>query len=411
MKDISSWLESRHQFLPVLQSPAFSEMEICKRLSLIAIIRVAKDQLLNWLPGPRASSESNDTSTTNSEIKITESSALKEVHSNSRETATECSILKEIQCDIEDISDNYVSCPNSTIHEVSDKCDNEITPISSNNRDTETMKAIRTPNIATSESQSGDESSSLGDDMEASSSLKLIPKPEVNVQKRSDSLALISSIYDYSSDSGSDNRSLVDGFSEHRSECFSSNSEHICSDDTEESDSDLESIIAKKPTFIPKQIKVLGELNIKDLPPIEDLHISVKEEECIPFGKVYSIVDTLLVIQSLPDKPALNLDSIFFRHNGEPIGRIFDVFGPVKRPFYSVRFNTNDEIHEKGLEIDVVLYAAPDTKHIDYVFAQQLMKQKGSDASWVNDCEPPVECIDYSDDEEERNNRRKQKMP
>lgn len=53
MKDISSWLESRHQFLPVLQSPAFSEMEICKRLSLIAIIRVAKDQLLNWLPGPR----------------------------------------------------------------------------------------------------------------------------------------------------------------------------------------------------------------------------------------------------------------------------------------------------------------------------------------------------------------------
>ena len=42
-----------------------------------------------------------------------------------------------------------------------------------------------------------------------------------------------------------------------------------------------------------KSIKAPGELDIDDLPPIKDLQISVKEDECLPFGKVHSIVETL----------------------------------------------------------------------------------------------------------------------
>ena len=34
-------------------------------------------------------------------------------------------------------------------------------------------------------------------------------------------------------------------------------------------------------------------------------------------------------------------------------------------------------------------------------------RQKGSDASWKDDVEPPEECLDYSDDETERAARRK----
>ncbi|KAK9504815.1 hypothetical protein O3M35_008998 [Rhynocoris fuscipes] len=229
--------------------------------------------------------------------------------------------------------------------------------------------------------------------------------------EKRNSLALISASYDSSdSDSCSVISTVAQRFAERQTETLSSSSTSNSEDsDSEDSESDLESIICRKPSFIPKQIRVKGELSVQDLPPIEDLHITVKEEECLPFGKVYSIVDTLLVIQSLPDKPALNLDSVFFRYNGAPIGRIFDVFGPVKRPFYSVRFNTNKEILDKGLVVDTVLYAAPQTQHAQYVFAQNLMKEKGSDASWVNDCEPPAECLDYSDDEQERDSTRKQK--
>lgn len=40
-------------------------------------------------------------------------------------------------------------------------------------------------------------------------------------------------------------------------------------------------------------IKTKGELDISDLPPIEDLKISVDESKCEPVGCVKSIVDTL----------------------------------------------------------------------------------------------------------------------
>lgn len=40
-------------------------------------------------------------------------------------------------------------------------------------------------------------------------------------------------------------------------------------------------------------IKAIGELGIEDLPPIEDLHITMPEKECNLLGKITSIVDQL----------------------------------------------------------------------------------------------------------------------
>lgn len=48
------------------------------------------------------------------------------------------------------------------------------------------------------------------------------------------------------------------------------------------------------------------------------------------------------------------------------------------------------------------VYFAPRTRHTAYVFVDDLFRQKGSDASWEHDQEPPEGCLDYSDDEEER---------
>ena len=52
------------------------------------------------------------------------------------------------------------------------------------------------------------------------------------------------------------------------------------------------------------------------------------------------------------------------------------------------------------------VYCAPRTEHTSYVFVDQLRKMKGSDASWKHDQEPPVNCLDFSDDEEERRVKR-----
>lgn len=40
-------------------------------------------------------------------------------------------------------------------------------------------------------------------------------------------------------------------------------------------------------------IKAKGEFGLKDLPPIEDLTITVSEDECIKLGTILRTVDTL----------------------------------------------------------------------------------------------------------------------
>ncbi len=155
-----------------------------------------------------------------------------------------------------------------------------------------------------------------------------------------------------------------------------------------------------------KAVSSLAEDGVK-LPPIEDLHISVPEEACAKMGVVESIVDDLVVVRALPGVPAIDLDSVLFLDGGRrSLGRVFDVFGRVAQPFYSVRFNSADHIREKEVSVGEDVFCAPRTEHTAFVFVEQLRRMKGSDASWKNNDEPPDRYIDYSDDEEERSARR-----
>ncbi|XP_017487481.1 PREDICTED: H/ACA ribonucleoprotein complex non-core subunit NAF1 [Rhagoletis zephyria] len=154
--------------------------------------------------------------------------------------------------------------------------------------------------------------------------------------------------------------------------------------------------------------RVRGEMLLDDLPPIQDLHISMPAEECIEFGRVHSIVDQLLLVSALPNSILLDLETVLFLEQGKRVlGVVFDVLGQVADPLYCVRFNTNQHIHEKGINIGDVVYVAPKSEHTQYVILSSLTKMRGSDASWENDTEPPPRYIDYSDDEEEREARHK----
>ncbi|XP_021922316.1 H/ACA ribonucleoprotein complex non-core subunit NAF1 isoform X2 [Zootermopsis nevadensis] len=158
-------------------------------------------------------------------------------------------------------------------------------------------------------------------------------------------------------------------------------------------------------------MKTRGEILIEDLPPIKDLQIEVSEKECVELGKIFSIVDQMVVVQSIKNSPALNLDSVLFLDHGRiTLGYIFDVFGPVGEPLYCVRFNSAEHIKEKGIKKDMIVYCAPTNEHTSYVFLQDLLSMKGSDASWEDNNEPPPKCLDYSDDEEERTAKRSIKV-
>ena len=196
----------------------------------------------------------------------------------------------------------------------------------------------------------------------------------------------------------------------------SSNEESTSSEDTDSSDSEgvifvgnkeanKDSLKKRKPPPM-----VHGELLSSDLPPIEDLHITVPEYECIEIGTIQSHIEEMIVVKSKQNSAALDLESVLFLDKGQrPLGKVFDVIGPVMQPFYCVRFNSKEHVLEKKIEVGMPVFFAPRTEHTNFVFLAELMKMKGSDASWENDREPPAFACDYSDDEEERMARKAQK--
>lgn len=146
-----------------------------------------------------------------------------------------------------------------------------------------------------------------------------------------------------------------------------------------------------------------NELRLCDLPPVEDLDVQVSESEVKKMGRISSWVEELVVIESCAGIPAIDVDSVLFLDNGQrALGRVFDVFGPVSQPYYSVRFNSDKHIQEKGLERGMDVFYAPKSEYTSFIFLEQLMRLKISDASWKDDEEPPPQFLDYSDDEEER---------
>ncbi|XP_037709598.1 H/ACA ribonucleoprotein complex non-core subunit NAF1 [Drosophila subpulchrella] len=156
--------------------------------------------------------------------------------------------------------------------------------------------------------------------------------------------------------------------------------------------------------------KVRGEMLLDELPPIHQLEITVPEDECVELGKVQSIVDQLVLVSVLPNSMLFDLDTVLFLEKGRKVlGEVFDVLGQVADPLYCVRFNSNQQILDRGIKIGDVVYCAPKTEHTQFVILSKLMQVRGSDASWEHDVEPPSRYVDYSDDDEEREARQEQR--
>lgn len=115
----------------------------------------------------------------------------------------------------------------------------------------------------------------------------------------------------------------------------------------------------------------------------------------------------LVLVESLPGFAAVDIDTVLFLEKGNrTLGQVFDVMGNVSSPIYCVRFNTEQDIHTKNINVGLKVYVAPQTQYTNFIVLSDLMKQRGCDASWENDHEAPDDCNEYSDDEAERLARR-----
>ncbi|XP_069600274.1 H/ACA ribonucleoprotein complex non-core subunit NAF1 [Ranitomeya imitator] len=158
-------------------------------------------------------------------------------------------------------------------------------------------------------------------------------------------------------------------------------------------------------------LKTKDELLVAELPEVEELSINLPDHvELKPFGTVSSIIEQLVIIESLRDILPLNEDTIVFKEDRSTVGKIFEIFGPVPHPFYVVRFNSKDHIESCGIKIKDTMCFAPSVEDFtQYIIPDVLKREKGSDASWTNDQEPPAEVVEYSDDEKERDAKQKKK--
>ncbi|XP_062334605.1 H/ACA ribonucleoprotein complex non-core subunit NAF1 [Osmerus eperlanus] len=161
----------------------------------------------------------------------------------------------------------------------------------------------------------------------------------------------------------------------------------------------------------PVPIRTIDEVLPEDLPAVEEICIILPEgSELQPMGTVSSIIQQLVIIQSLKDTPPLREDSVLFNSDRQAMGKVFEVFGPVLSPFYVLRFNSEEQITQKQLQLQQTLYCCPAHQdYTEYIFIEQLRQMKGSDASWKNDQEPPPEELDFSDDETEHMAKKKKK--
>lgn len=102
-------------------------------------------------------------------------------------------------------------------------------------------------------------------------------------------------------------------------------------------DEDENDSLVEKNRALNSKSKMLEDLGIFDLAPLEDLKITVPEEECIPIGVVHNIIDPLVIVSAKKGCPAIDLDSVLFLDHGKTfLGQVFDVFGQVSEPMYMV---------------------------------------------------------------------------
>ncbi|KAH8550271.1 Gar1/Naf1 RNA binding region-domain-containing protein, partial [Umbelopsis sp. PMI_123] len=129
--------------------------------------------------------------------------------------------------------------------------------------------------------------------------------------------------------------------------------------------------------------------------------ITIKPEaNIVEIGSVYAIVGDTVVVQGnvAGNEQVLDSGSLFVFGDREILGEIFETFGPVAKPLYSVRFNDASEIDKERTKQGAKVYIVPDFS--TFLLTRALKMQKGSDASNIFDEEVAEHVSHYNEHSE-----------
>jgi H/ACA ribonucleoprotein complex non-core subunit NAF1 len=143
--------------------------------------------------------------------------------------------------------------------------------------------------------------------------------------------------------------------------------------------------------------------------PIPDITIT-PEMKIVLLGHVEAAVDNTVLIaaNTTGEYQVLEAGSLLCLEDRRIAGVVSETLGRVENPLYAVRFATAADVEEHGLSRGTVVYYVVD--HSTFVFTQPLKGLKGSDASNFHDEEVAEDEVEFSDDEQEAEYRRKLKQ-
>ncbi|KAM0950974.1 putative H/ACA ribonucleoprotein complex, subunit Gar1/Naf1 [Dioscorea sansibarensis] len=160
--------------------------------------------------------------------------------------------------------------------------------------------------------------------------------------------------------------------------------------------SDEEGIVMKGP------IKSKNEM--ENLPPVPPVVVCLEpHHQTLPVGVISSILGSRVIVEGSEKHNPLSEGSILWiTETRSPLGVVDEIFGPVKNPYYIVRYNSDTEIPDgvkEGMSVSFVLEFA------NHVLNDKDIHKKGYDASGEND-EEITDEVEFSDDEKEAEYRR-----
>ncbi|GMJ11465.1 hypothetical protein HRI_004815700 [Hibiscus trionum] len=199
---------------------------------------------------------------------------------------------------------------------------------------------------------------------------------------------------------GSNEEAAVDGTDEEDDDDETDKILSALDIELEEVDDEEEAGASKGPIRSKNEVEVL--------PKVPPLDVELKpHHQMLPVGVILSMIGTKVIVEGRERHSPLNEGSVLWiTMNRSPLGFVDEIFGPVKNPYYIVRYNSESDVPEmihEGTSISFV------PEFANHVLNDKSLHKKGYDASGENDEELSDEA-EFSDDEKEAEYKRMQKM-
>ncbi|XP_058218406.1 uncharacterized protein LOC131329333 [Rhododendron vialii] len=231
--------------------------------------------------------------------------------------------------------------------------------------------------------------------------------------EESDSTSVSSSASSSSSSSGSEEEEEKDEDDEEEEEEGKEKEELEGEIDMEEGeirDPELEQMVGlsddEDDTVTKGPIRSKNELQV--LPPVPPVNVTLQpHHQTQPLGVILSIIGTQVIVEGIEKHNPLSDGSILWiTESRSPLGMVDEIFGPVKNPYYMIRYNSESDI-PSGIQQGTPISFVPE--FANHVLNDCNIYKKGYDASGENDEEVTDEA-EFSDDEKEAEYKRMLKM-